>query len=714
MRLQRILSTLLFPLSVLLIFLLLFENRIVLPAWLQVAGRMHPLLLHFPVVLIVLYCIWILFIPVKSIEVSVRRSVGDWLLLLSALSAVITALMGLFLSREEGYDEEALLWHKWSGIGIALVAALWYGFRKKIEQSRWAISVTAIISLFGIVLAGHQGAGITHGQNFLLAPLLPEKHQPSVAIEDAMVFTHLVQPVLEAKCVGCHNSKKAKGELIMETPELLLKGGKSGALWDSTQPDLGLLLRRIHLPLEQKKHMPPQGKPQLTDEEMNILYHWIKGGASFTAKVIELPPADTLRTIAQQALVRSEIAEYDFEEADEKTVQQLSNSNRVIYPIAMESPALGVNFYNKEFFNEQQLKELLKVKEQVVSMDCSRMPLKDEDLKTLAQFSNLRHLIMNFTPITGKTLGELKKLKHLKTLSLAGTSVTKDQLAQLENFPQLQKVYIWNVSIPSAELETLKQLKGKIKYETGARTDTLVLKLNPPIFQNEEDIISGSTALQLKHYINGTVIRYSTDGSEPDSVSSKVYDGNVVLEKNTLVKTKAFKPGWISSDIAERFFFKSGYKIDSAILLTPADPKYAKGGARLFINLEKGSFYPGDGKWLGYRNNRMEAMLYFNQPVHAKNITVSALKNIGSYIMPPARLEVWGGEDPKKLRLLGSLTPNQPQKDEPAAILPFEFNFPETKLQYIKVIAIPVSVLPPWHPGKGDKGWVFVDEILVN
>ena len=52
----------------------------------------------------------------------------------------------------------------------------------------------------------------------------------------------------------------------METKELLLKGGKTGKLWDSTAADFGLLMKRIHLPVETKKHMPPQGKPQLTDD----------------------------------------------------------------------------------------------------------------------------------------------------------------------------------------------------------------------------------------------------------------------------------------------------------------------------------------------------------------------------------------------------------------------------------------------------------------
>jgi uncharacterized membrane protein len=85
----------------LLIFLLVFESRIVLPAWLQVAGRMHPMILHFPIVLIVLYVLYVLFFQKKTSPSEAALHIGEWLLLLSALTAAITALVGLFLSREE-------------------------------------------------------------------------------------------------------------------------------------------------------------------------------------------------------------------------------------------------------------------------------------------------------------------------------------------------------------------------------------------------------------------------------------------------------------------------------------------------------------------------------------------------------------------------------------------------------------------------------------
>ena len=245
-RSRNILFNSCFAVNCLLIFALLFESRLVLPSWLQVAGRMHPLILHFPITLLVLYIFWSMFIEKKISEQDPAKSWGDWLLLLTSFTASLTALMGLFLSKENGYDPTALLWHKWSGIAIAMIPFVWYTYREKIKQYNWLNSSVALSSLVIILITGHLGAGITHGENFLLAPVLSEKKQPKVLLENTVVYTHMVRPILQSKCMGCHNSKKAKGELVMETEELLLKGGKNGKLWDSTAAGFGLLLSRLH------------------------------------------------------------------------------------------------------------------------------------------------------------------------------------------------------------------------------------------------------------------------------------------------------------------------------------------------------------------------------------------------------------------------------------------------------------------------------------
>jgi len=716
MKLKNLLAASLIPFNTLLLFFLLFEARLVVPAWLQVLGRMHPVVLHFPIVLIILYTAFVLVTPREYRKEAWYRNVSDWLVLIAALTAAITALMGLLLSREPGYDKDAIALHKYTGILTSFALVAIYNSRKWFEEHLNLSRVFMLLTTGIVMWAGHLGGNITHGENFVLSPVTPEHKRPQVALEDAVIYADLVEPVLETKCMGCHNNSKAKGELVMETKELLLKGGKNGKLWDTTKQDLGLLMHRIHLPVEEKEHMPPQGKPQLTEEESAILYAWIKTGASFDKKVIELAPADTLRILASKILRQSTDEQYDFAAADEKQVQKLSNNNRVITPLALTSPALVVNFYNKPFYNSKSLEELKPLAEQVVELNLDNMPVKDEDLKIIAGFRNLRRLNLNFSSITGTTLADLKGLQYLRSLSLSGTQIKSAQLNVLSLMPKLRSVYLWNTPVAGNDIAQLEKDNKNIVYQTGFKgSDTMILKLTPPILENEQQVITAAIPLKLKHYINGTIIRYTLDGKDPDSLTSSIYRSGINLDSEVTIKAKAFKPGWISSDIIAQHFFKSTYKPDSAILLTKPDAKYTSIGGKAIIDLEKSDVNFASGKWLGYKDAPMEAVLLFNQPVTAEHVTLSILKNTGPSIFPPSKVTVWGSMDNKNWSVLNSVIPQQPGKESVnAENLAITCNFKPTQVKYIKLLVNPVASLPAWHQSKGSKGWVFVDEVFVN
>jgi hypothetical protein len=51
---------------------------------------------------------------------------------------------------------------------------------------------------------------------------------------------------------------------------------------------------------------------------------------------------------------------------------------------------------------------------------------------------------------------------------------------------------------------------------------------------------------------------------------------------------------------------------------------------------------------------------------------------------------------------------------KPAFLRGFECKFDPVTVKYIKIVGVTVGKLPLWHPGKGDKAWIFTDEILVN
>jgi hypothetical protein len=131
----------LIALNAMLLFFVLLEDHLSIPRWLQVAGRLHPMILHFPIVLIVAYTICLWFKPGPFVR---------QLLLWSAFAAVITALAGVFLSKEGSYEGSAIQWHKWLGTLTSLMLlALYLGNPKQ----KWL----AILPLTAVIIAGHFG-----------------------------------------------------------------------------------------------------------------------------------------------------------------------------------------------------------------------------------------------------------------------------------------------------------------------------------------------------------------------------------------------------------------------------------------------------------------------------------------------------------------------------------------------------------------------------
>ena len=406
---------------------------------------------------------------------------------------------------------------------------------------------------------------------------------------------------------------------------------------------------------------------------------------------------------------------YDFTATNEKTIQKLNTNYRSVYPLSRESPAIAVDFFGAAFFKSEQLKDLLEVKTQLVSLYLNKMPVTDDDLQIIGQMSNLRNLNLSFSKITGNGLSSLQKLNHLKNLSLTNTPIKKEDIQKLGSLKDLRHLYIWNSSLSIADADMIRKKYPWLDIQTGMRTDTMLIKLNPPIVQNEEQIIDPPVKLKLKHYVPGVRIRYTLDGTEPDNVLSPVYDTQTLIKKQVLMKAKAFKQGWHESDIVQYQFYQATYKPDTVILLTPADSLFKGKGGKTLKDLEKGTLNFGDGKWLAFRKNNMECMLAFSKPVRPHSITISSLVNTGAIIFPPKSISVWGGNDPKTLKLLYHIAPAQDTTLGAGYLIPYECKFNPLTVKFIKIVIEPVGkLLKQYVSPKNETGWFFIDEIFVN
>lgn len=709
-------ENLLFAANIFIVFLLVFGDKINIPYWLVPVGRMHPLVLHFPIVLLFLAMLMEFFrFKDAYVKEQLYQNFTSGLLLSGTLFSTVTVIMGLFLAKEDGYSGSLLQWHKWTGVSIVFVASIIYWSRNAPWYKMRLARLGAIITIFCLIAAGHYGASLTHGENFILEPITAANALPKIPVEEAKIFDDVVMPIFSQKCLSCHNLDKAKGGLTMDNLANILKGGKSGKLFVAGNPEISLLLQRIHLPEDDKKHMPPKGKNQLTNEEIALLNLWIKGNAETRKKVIDLPAQDSLRILATTFLAPSAEEKYDFDAADNETIEKLNNNYRGVYPLAKGSPALAVNVYNKSAYNPKVLKELEAIKRQIVSLDLNKMPVKDEELKTIAQFENLRTLNLNFTNITGSGLKELKTLNFLNELSLSGTKLNPIYLKYFGQIRGLKKLVVWNTGLSDANIAQLEKGFPGIEVIAGFKDDGKhPIMLNKPNFNSDITVFQSSLALEIKHPINGVEIRYTTDGSEPDSINSKLYSKPLLLKENTTVKAKAYKNGWYGSEIVSINVYKSGFKADTVIFLQGPDDRYSAGGSKALFDGQLGDFETNSGKWLGFKNNNMEALLVFKKPVALQSVDLNIMRLIPTYIFPPTEVEVWGGTQKNQLRLLGKVKPQTTKKDAERALIKVGVNFKPQQVSYLKIVAKNLKKLPDWHPGKGEPAWIFVDEVFLN
>lgn len=673
---------------------------------------MHPMFLHFPIVLLLLSLLS-LWIPAK--EITMMRWL-DAFRLIAALSAVITAIMGLLLSLEEDRTGSALQWHKWSGISVALLGFLFYkGHNYFLNYNRLGRGLT-ILSCFIIVFTGHWGATLTHGSNYLLAPLNSERKVP---VSQAVVYDDVIKPVLEAKCFSCHSEDNIKGGLALDNIKDILNGGKTGPLFVRGNPAVSLLMLRVHLPDNDKKHMPPKAKPQLTDEEMTLLYAWIRAGAPLDKKLTSLPVQDSFRIFASHFLGASEEVSdqpvYTFAAADNKKIAALNNNFRVLEQAGQGSPAISVHFYGKDMYSAKALEELLDIKQQIIELSLARMPVKDNELSIVKQMPNLRKLNLNYTDVTGKGIEQLSGLKNLQEIALSGTAVKVPSLEKVLALPQMNSLYIWNTSIDSAQLVPVRKKYKNVQIETGYFDDGQALTaLSPPMIKNASGIINQPVKVEIKHPFKGVDIRYTLDGTDPDSLNSKLYKEPVTIDSSTTLKARAFKQGWLGSTNSRVSFIRRRHTPDSIELITPVDEKYKSGTAKLLSDGEFGDMNFNNGQWLGYRQNDAAFYLYFKDPAEVQTIVINMLQNTGGYIFPPSKLEIWGGLDKKQLKLLGSLSPEIPKKNVGARMLQEKIKFEPVSLSVVKVLIRRVARLPSWHEGKGQPAWVFLNEIVVD
>lgn len=440
-------NLLVFGLTIFLIFCLLFESYIELPALVVWLGQWHPLLLHFPIVLLLMVALLGFF----------GRKVPLTLLTLAALFALVTAITGFFLGTQFSPKGTLVFWHQWMGSLLALLSVLWYAIADRVSLgSNWIRGLQLIIIIL-IAFTGHYGGMLTHGEDFLA---LPNTKQEEKLPENPLLYNHVVSRILDNNCVSCHNPNKKKGELLMTTLEALRIGGESGPAFVEGQSEKSELIRRLHLHIEDEEHMPPDGKKPLSENEIRILERWIALGASDTLRLNHLDDNEQLALLIKTMMQPKDIETWQtLPKVADSTIENLASDYLTIKRIIGNSNALGVSLFMPPEYNMTLIKNLERVAVNIVELDLSALPLGTIEMEVVANCENLERLEVDRTQITDAGFAKLGKLNNLKHLKAYGTKITDASLPTFRKLKALKTLYIWDSNISEP---TLIQLKKEI------------------------------------------------------------------------------------------------------------------------------------------------------------------------------------------------------------------------------------------------------------
>jgi len=423
-------------------------------------GRMHPILVHLPIGILI-FGIILCFFPQRE-KITFLPAIR-LAFLLGGIAALGAGVSGFLQYQFEGFAWEDVQIHLFGGVLTALGSfGVFFHFRKA-ETIQLKSKVFA--SGLGLILTvtGHLGGSLTHGASYFTEVLPPEfrsflgieiepEKGPQLAEENweqAVLYSEVIQPILNQNCKSCHNPRNKKGELDLTTLKGLISGGEDGLILTAGDAQHSELFARLILAKDDEKHMPPAGKRQPSKEEIALIESWIINGGKETQTLAE---AGISRKLIEQFILKSELLFYP-----KTTLAKLSADSLAIlktagfFAEAVESGSglLKVACTNFSGFQDSDWEKLSPVKNRIAYLDLSGTQVTDSILDSLEGLSNLTVLKLNETAISSNSLDKLAQLPHLKLLYLNKTGVNLRIIEKLSSTKSLQKVFAYQT--PAAE-----------------------------------------------------------------------------------------------------------------------------------------------------------------------------------------------------------------------------------------------------------------------
>ena len=140
--------------------------------------------------------------------------------------------------------------------------------------------------------------------------------------------------------------------------------------------------------------------------------------------------------------------------------------------------------------------------------------------------------------------------------------------------------------------------------------------------------------------------------------------------------------------------------------------KYSGLGVQLLTNGVKGT-EDHHINWLGWEAEDVSIVIDLDTITKLNTIEINTLQNLESWIIHPSSVKCYTSNDSINYKLIDEIKYNT-DNETLVYINTFLFKIKNNSARYIKFNLNAVKKLPSWHPNRGGKAWLFIDEITVK
>ena len=436
-------------------------------AW-PLLGRLHPLIIHFPIAMI---------LTAAAVELCLvfsrnhrPSSIAGFCLWIGTIGACLATWTGWSFGEEHGSGTTLEL-HRWFGVaasGILLGVAVCWCIERS-SQVKWSFHAYRFGLWAGtvlIVVTSFFGGEMVWGSGYFFdeqqsAPT-PAPATPAVEEEAGAGLQAQASVIIEARCASCHGPEKQKGRLQLYPLATAFPADRK-AKWVVIpgDPDASKLIERVVLPADHDDIMPPKGEP-LNAEQVDVLKEWISEGAPHDAVPVEASAPTASAAPVPEAGPKIEPGILG------AALAAVEARGGLVSPRHRGSPWYELNAsLARPAWSDEDLELLTPLEPVLWRLDLGGSDVTDAGMPLVGRCIQLRTLKLERTGVADAGLSDLRKLVHLESLNLFGTDVTDAGLPAVESLPALRSLYLWDTKVQAGAVDDIRLRRPALDIELG-------------------------------------------------------------------------------------------------------------------------------------------------------------------------------------------------------------------------------------------------------